>query len=157
MATKLLIKRGTLANIGTLDAGRLYLATDTTDLYIGTAGGNQLIGKITNKANTFTGANTFSGITTLNGTKLNVRTVTDSTTIATTDDVLVCNKTTAMTVTLIAATGTEQRFFIKNIGAGDVTVSRAGSDLIDGETSQILATYDSLEIIDSASAVWSII
>jgi hypothetical protein len=103
------------------------------------------------------GRTTFSNTVVLNSTRLNVRTVTDSTTIAVTDDVLVCNKGTAMTVTLIAATGTEQRFYIKNIGAGVVTVARAGSDLIDGETSQTVEQYACLEIIDSASAVWSII
>ena len=106
---------------------------------------------------TFTGTNTFSGVVTLNGLKLNVRTVTDSTTIATTDDILVCNKATAMTVTLIAATGTEQRFYIKNIGAGDVTVARAGSDTIDGETSQTVSQYACLEIVDSSTGVWSIL
>jgi hypothetical protein len=41
---KLLIKRGVLADIGTLDEGRLYLATDTYDLYIGTSDGNKLVG-----------------------------------------------------------------------------------------------------------------
>jgi len=46
MATTILIKRNTLANIGTLTAGELYLATDTLDLYIGSASGNKLIGGI---------------------------------------------------------------------------------------------------------------
>jgi len=41
---KLLIKRDVLANIGTLDVGRLYLATDTYDLYLGTSDGNKLVG-----------------------------------------------------------------------------------------------------------------
>ena len=100
---------------------------------------------------------TVSGTTTLNGTKQNVRTETDSTTIATSDEVLVCNKGTAMTVTLIAATGTEQRFYIKNIGAGVVTVARAGSDTIDGETSQTVSQYDCLELIDRAAGVWGIL
>ena len=99
----------------------------------------------------------FTGVNTFNGMKLNIRTETDSTTIATTDDILVCNKPTAMTVTLIAAEGTEQRFYIKNIGAGVVTVARASTDTIDGETTQTVNQYETLEIIDSASGNWSII
>jgi hypothetical protein len=46
MANQILIKRNTLANIGTLTAGELYLATDTLDLYIGSASGNKLVGGI---------------------------------------------------------------------------------------------------------------
>jgi len=43
---KLLIKRGLLADIGTLDEGRLYLATDTYEVYIGTSDGNKKMGHI---------------------------------------------------------------------------------------------------------------
>lgn len=109
------------------------------------------------KDNNFTGNNTFSGVTTFNGTKLNVRTATDSTTIAVTDDILICNKATPMTVTLIAATGTEQRFYIKNVGVGEVTVARAGSDTIDGETSQSILQWECIELVDRYPANWSII
>jgi hypothetical protein len=41
--SKILLKRNTLANIGTLDAGEPYLATDTYDLYLGTSAGNKQI------------------------------------------------------------------------------------------------------------------
>jgi len=44
--TQILIKRDVLANIGTLTAGELYLATDTLDLYVGSASGNKLVGGI---------------------------------------------------------------------------------------------------------------
>ena len=40
----ILLKRDTLANIPTLTAGELYLATDTYDLYVGTSAGNKLVG-----------------------------------------------------------------------------------------------------------------
>jgi hypothetical protein len=43
MSTKIKLKRNTLANIGTLDVGEPYLATDTFDLYIGTSAGNKQI------------------------------------------------------------------------------------------------------------------
>lgn len=102
-------------------------------------------------------ANTWTGVNTFNGVKLNVRTVTDSTTLAVTDDVLICNKPTAMTVTLLAATATEQHFYIKNVGAGVVTVARAGSDTIDGETSQTLSQHECLEIIDRVAGDWGIL
>jgi len=38
------VLRGTFANIGTLHVGELYLTTDTERLYVGSAGGNILIG-----------------------------------------------------------------------------------------------------------------
>jgi len=48
---------------------------------------------------------------------------------------------------------------VKNIGtANTVTVTRAGSDLIDGATTYPLTVqYEAITIVDAASAVWSII
>ena len=46
MATLILQKRGLLSAISTLTAGQLYLATDTSDIYIGSASGNKLVGGI---------------------------------------------------------------------------------------------------------------
>lgn len=65
-----------------------------------------------------------------------------------------------ITITLPAATGTGQLLLIKKIdsGAGAVTVDRAGTDTIDGETSFSLDTqYDLLFIQDGASGRWDII
>jgi hypothetical protein len=46
MATKIKLKRNTLVNIGTLDAGEPYFATDTFDLYLGSSAGNKQIGSV---------------------------------------------------------------------------------------------------------------
>ena len=105
---------------------------------------------------TFTGTNSFSGITTLNGTKLHVRTVTDSTTIAVTDDILNCNKATAMTVNLPAASGSGRVLMIKNINTGVVTVDGDSGDTIDGETTQTLSQWESINVIDYAANAWII-
>jgi hypothetical protein len=102
-------------------------------------------------------ANIFTTYQTFNGVRLNVATKTDSYTATITDDVIICNKGTAMTITLPAATGTEQVFHIKSIGAGLVTIDANASETIDGETTQVINQYDSISIIDRASGLWSII
>jgi hypothetical protein len=43
MAVKIKIKRGLVANLPTLDTGELAYTTDTKKLYIGTAGGNEML------------------------------------------------------------------------------------------------------------------
>lgn len=85
-----------------------------------------------------------------------ITTVTDTYTVLATDETVICNKATAFTVTLPTAV-VGQRFIIKNIGAGDVTVDGAGSDLIDGVTTQVLATWDSIQIVCYVANNWGII
>lgn len=86
-----------------------------------------------------------------------VRTVADTTTELTTDDVIVCNKGTAMTVNLLAATGTGRQRIVKNIGAGVVTVDANSSETIDGATTQALSQWDAMQIVDYASGKWVIV
>lgn len=85
------------------------------------------------------------------------RTVTDTTTETTTDGTIVCNKGTAMTVNLLAATGSGRIRVVKNIGAGTVTVDGADVETIDGDTTQELLQWESLTIQDIASGVWGIL
>jgi hypothetical protein len=65
--------------------------------------------------------------------------------------------TVPFTVTLPAATGTGKQYVIKNIGAAVVTVARAGSDTIDGNTSLALVQYAALVVVDAASGKWDVI
>jgi len=81
----------------------------------------------------------------------NVRTVPDTTTELATDHTIVCNKATAMTVNLLAATGSGRIRVISNIGAGEVTVNPDGLETINGETTQPVYTDNTMEIQDYAS------
>ena len=73
------------------------------------------------------------------------------------DDLIVCNKTTTMTITLPVATGSGKILYIKNINVGIVTVDGDSTDLIDGITNQILGQWDSITIIDYAANNWIIV
>ena len=84
------------------------------------------------------------------------RIVTDDTIELATDYTIVCNKDTAMTVTLLAATGSNRVREISNIGAGAVTVDANGAETIDGELTQVLSQWDTMDIKDYATSVWKI-
>ena len=70
---------------------------------------------------------------------------------------IVCDKATAMTVNLPAATGSGRHYYIKNVGAGVVTIDPNASETIDGETTQALQQWESMEIIDYTLGGWAII
>lgn len=134
------LKQGTFANINTTATknsavqGEPHYTTDTKALYIhdGT-----------------------SNIPVVSMKPLVV--VTDTYTATNAENVIICNKATAFTITLPSATGIGQTFYIKNIGAGLVTVDGASSETIDGSLTAELLQYDCLEIIDRASGLWGII
>jgi hypothetical protein len=103
------------------------------------------------------GPPTFRALVNSDLPEMAVRIVTDTTTEQTGDDLIVCNKGTTMTVNLLAATGSGRRLIIKNINAGVVTVDGVDSETIDGETTQTLAQWEALQIIDYASGAWVIV
>ena len=78
-------------------------------------------------------------------------------TATTADNVIICNKATAMTITLPAATGKGQEFTIKNINAGTVTVDGNSSDTIDGSATKDLLQWASITIIDYAANAWAVV
>lgn len=86
-----------------------------------------------------------------------VVTKTDSYTATTEDGLIVCNKATAMTITLPVASGTGKILHIKNIGAGLVTVDGDTGDTIDGSTTAGLVQWDSITIMDYAANSWVVI
>lgn len=85
------------------------------------------------------------------------RIVTDTVTAQVSDSMIVCNKGSAMTVNLLAATGSGRALVVKNIGAGAATVDGASAETIDGATTLELATDDSVTIIDYDTGAWAIV
>ena len=85
-------------------------------------------------------------------------TVTDTTTLDATHNIVYCNKATAMTINLPAASGCSGRIYtVKNINDGIVTIDGNASETIDGELTKDLVTkYKSITIQSNGSA-WFII
>src|SRR5512139_3748344 len=82
---------------------------------------------------------------------------TDTYTATSNDELIVCNKATAMTINLPAATGTGKKFSIGNVNTGQVTVDGNGSETINGETTQLVDQWACMDIVDYASGKWIII
>jgi hypothetical protein len=76
--------------------------------------------------------------------------------VLTTDETVVCNSSSAFTVTLLAATGSGRMQTIKNINTGMVTVSGNGAETIDGDTTINLYQWESAQVVDYASGKWVI-
>lgn len=90
--------------------------------------------------------------------KLKVTTVTDATyTVLASDDIVICNRATAQTITLPASSGGGKVCMIKQIGVGLVTIARAGSDTIDGETSIALGQWATAQLVDGAAGAFYIL
>jgi len=85
-----------------------------------------------------------------------VRVVVDTANIAVTDETIICNKTTAFTVTLPAGV-VGQRFNIKNINTGTVTVEGDSSDTIDGELNQSIYQWESIQLQCHIANTWEIL
>jgi hypothetical protein len=85
------------------------------------------------------------------------RVVTDTTAELATDFDIVCDKGTAMTVNLLAATGSGRVRAITNINTGIVTVDPNGAEKINGEGTQLVNQWESMVIHDYAAGVWLII
>ena len=137
---------------------------NVTDATNGTDGSLQTDGGLSVAKKAYIGTNLtvvadvdVGGTLSTDGRILDVKTKTDTYIATTDDDVIVCNKETAMTVTLPVASGGGRRFIIKNIGAGIVTVDGDSSDTIDGETTQALSQWTSMQVVDYAANKWVIV
>ena len=87
----------------------------------------------------------------------NIAIKTDSYLISASDYFVICNKATAMTITLPAASGSGKSYMIKSIGAGKVTIDANSTETIDGELTQSLNQWDCINIVDYASGKWVVI
>lgn len=86
--------------------------------------------------------------------KIDFAVKTDSYTASENLDLIICNKATAMTVTLPLAIGQGRQITVKNVGVGTVTVDGNGADTIDGSTSANLAQHEFYRLIDYAPNKW---
>lgn len=81
----------------------------------------------------------------------------DSYTATSSDFVIICNKATAMTINLPAASGSGKVYHIKNVNIGQVTVNGHDTDTIDGELTQTTEQWENITIIDYKTGVWAIL
>lgn len=77
--------------------------------------------------------------------------------LAATDPTIICDSTSAFSINLYPATGSGNKHTIKNINTGIITVDGNSSEIIDGELTQTLGQWDSIDIIDYASGKWIIV
>jgi hypothetical protein len=95
-------------------------------------------------------------LTTTGGRVGKITTATDTYQVLVTDETVICNKATAFTVTLPTAV-VGQRFNIKNIGAGTVTVDGASTDLIDDVLTQDIEQWECVTLQCYAANSWAIL
>ena len=100
---------------------------------------------------------THNGILFLDGVRRSIDIKTEAYTLNELDGVIICNSTTAFTVTLPVASGSGQIYFIKNINTGAVTLDGNSGDIIDVATTQILGQWDAMQIVDYAANKWVIV
>lgn len=76
--------------------------------------------------------------------KKKITVVSDTYDILSTDHIIICDKSTAFTVTLPQATAgmVGKEYIVKNIGDGTVTLSAYSGDIVDGETSGELTKFN---------------
>jgi len=103
----------------------------------------------------------FDGLITTDGRKLGLVAKTGAYTAASADDdVIVCDNSTAYTITLPAVSGlTGQRFTIKNDGShasNAITVDGNASETIDGALTAVIGAFGALTVVCDGSA-WQII
>lgn len=145
---------GTAAMIGFLGAAAVVRPLATADLGVALSDlGLRVAGTAypitTSGAVSFTG-----GVTTSGGRVEGVTTYTDTCNILTTDECVIFNKATAFTATMPAAI-VGQRFYFKNIGVGNVTLSFPGTDTVDEVDDDLIMTqYDSYTLICRLANKW---
>lgn len=73
------------------------------------------------------------------------------------DQIIICNSQTAITINLLAATGSGKFYKIKNANLGIVTVDGNGTETIDGSETQAVTQWESLTVVDYAIGKWVIV
>lgn len=109
----------------------------------------------TSSNKTITYANLLSEIKVDNSNTLNTTLINVDTTLTGTEQFVVVNSGSAVVVTLpLSASNTGKPLIISRLGAGDVTVERAGSDLIGSATSISLDQYDIATLTADGTTTW---
>lgn len=96
------------------------------------------------------------GTTNVSGTKL-VSYKTADYTATSADDVIVCDSSGSITITLPLATGKGKTFSVKSIGTGATWIDGNSAETIDGSLSQVIYQYESITIVDYITGSWVII
>ena len=104
---------------------------------------------------THTHAGVYAPLVHTHNVTVNVQTI--SYIVLATDELIVCNKTTAMTITLPVATGSGKKYIIANINTGQVTLDGDGSDTINGDPTQTIDQWASLTVVDYVANKWVIV
>lgn len=86
-----------------------------------------------------------------------MKAITNNYTIKDSDFIIVCNSSSDISLYLKSASGKEDMFYIKNLGTGNVTITANSPDLIDGESTKVIAQYESCLLLDYDLNVWIVI
>jgi len=100
---------------------------------------------------------TMTGVLTTLGVKRAITIKVADYVATTTDEVIVCNKTTAIKITLPPATGSGQTYAIANINTGVATLDGDSSDTINGDTTQTIDQWACIQVVDYITNKWIII
>jgi hypothetical protein len=98
----------------------------------------------------------FSDVVKTSGRIEAVSTKTTTYVLTAADENIICNSTTAFTVTLPSATGSGRRYKIKNINTGTITIDGDSSDTIDGSTTVNLIQWEAVQLVDYVANKWII-
>lgn len=90
------------------------------------------------------------------GISIPVNSVTGATTLTATDSLVVCDGTFTITLPAVADVNTGKIYYIKNIGTGLITLDGDGTETIDDDTTQPIASYESMEVISDGSEWWTV-
>jgi hypothetical protein len=74
-----------------------------------------------------------------------------------TDQVVVFDRVTAISATMMAATGSHDPYMFKNINTGTVTIDGDSDDTIDGVANLTLYQWESAVLVDYAANKWIIL
>jgi len=88
---------------------------------------------------------------------MNIKEVKSAYTVNSKDEFLICNSGSALVVTLGSAVGNDETYYIKNIGAGTVTITPNSPDTIDGDSTKDLLQYESCIILDYDLNTWLVL
>ena len=100
---------------------------------------------------------TMTGVLTTLGVKRAIAIKVADYVATTTDEVIVCNKTTEIKITLPPATGSGQTYAIANVNTGVATLDGDSSDTINGDTTQTIDQWACIQVVDYITNKWIII
>lgn len=140
---------------GLLDSAKYFFGTGN-DASINFDGSDLIINSENVTANDEVHFTNFDKVTFDCGIVQKITNATDTYGILETDSTIICSKTTNFTVTLPTAV-VGQKFTINNIGAGIVTVDGASTDTIDGDLTQQLIQWESMDLICYVANKWGVL